>query len=82
MAACRKRNGVLARETSGRTDPMLGSEDRHVPIIGRYGMRQVRTIKQRRTADTGWGRRREPVLPLDPREPEITRAKRLRRCRG
>jgi membrane protein DedA with SNARE-associated domain len=45
-------------------------------------MPQVRITKQRRTADTAWRRRHEPLLPLDPRDPEITRAKRLQRRRG
>jgi hypothetical protein len=43
-------------------------------------MRQVRITKQRRVADTGWRRRREPV-PLDPRDAEVTRAKQLQRRR-
>jgi hypothetical protein len=47
MAACRERNGVLAVEISGRSGRCWDSEDRHIPNIGRYGMRQVRTIKQR-----------------------------------
>jgi hypothetical protein len=45
-------------------------------------MRQVRITKQRRTADARWRRRREPLLPLDPRDPEVTRAKQLQRRRG
>jgi hypothetical protein len=44
-------------------------------------MRQVRITKQRRTADTGWRRRQEPLLPLDPRDPEVTRAKQPQRRR-
>jgi hypothetical protein len=44
-------------------------------------MRQVRITKQRRMADTGWRRRREPVLPLDARDAEVTRAKQLQRRR-
>src|SRR6266498_2099001 len=42
-------------------------------------MRQVRITRQRRTADARWRRRREAVLPLDPRDPDITRAKRRQR---
>jgi hypothetical protein len=45
-------------------------------------MGQVRITKQRRTADTSWRRQREPVLPLDPRDPEITHAKQLQRQRA
>jgi hypothetical protein len=44
-------------------------------------MRQVRVTKQHRTADARWRRRREPVLPLDPRDPDVTRAKQLQRQR-
>jgi hypothetical protein len=44
-------------------------------------MRQVRITKQRRMADTAWPRRWEPVLPLDPRDSEVTRAKQLQRRR-
>lgn len=39
-------------------------------------MRRVRITKQHRTADA---RRREPVLPLDPRDPDLIRAKHLQR---
>ncbi len=42
-------------------------------------MPQVRITKQRRTADAGWRRQREPVLPLDCRDPDVTRAKHLQR---
>jgi len=45
-------------------------------------MRQVRITKQRQPADRRWRRRREPVLPLDPRDPEVTVAKQLQRQRG
>jgi hypothetical protein len=45
-------------------------------------MPQVRITKQRRTADTAWRRRQEPLLPLDPQDPDITRAKQLQRRRG
>jgi hypothetical protein len=78
MAACRERGRVLAVETSGRSGPMLNSEDRHHPRTGRYGMQQSRIIKQRRRATTG--RRQGPgVQPLDPRDPEILRAKQVQR---
>jgi hypothetical protein len=75
---------VLAVETSGRSGPMLDSKDRHIPnhrTVGRYGMRQVRVTNQRRTAGTAWRRRREPVLPLDPRDSEVTHAKQVQRRR-
>ena len=40
-------------------------------------MSQLRITKQHRTAN---GHRRvEPLLPLDPRDPDITRAKQLQR---
>jgi hypothetical protein len=44
-------------------------------------MRQMRITKQRRSADTAWCRRQEPLLPLDPRDPEVIRARRLQRQR-
>jgi hypothetical protein len=45
-------------------------------------MPQVRITKQRRTANTRWRRQRDPLLPLDARDPDITRAKQLQRRRG
>jgi hypothetical protein len=45
-------------------------------------MPQVRITKQRRTADARWRRQRDPLLPLDPRDPDVTRAKQLQRKRG
>jgi hypothetical protein len=42
----------------------------------------VRITKQRRPAEIARRRRREWVLPLDPRDPEVTRAKQLQRQRG
>jgi hypothetical protein len=44
-------------------------------------MRQMQITKQRRPADTAWRRRQEPLLPLDPRDPEVIRAKQLQRQR-
>jgi len=44
-------------------------------------MSQIRITKQRRTAGTGQQRQAEPPLPLDPRDPDITRAKQLQRKR-
>ena len=46
----------------------------------RRAMSQIRITKQRRTADTRQRRQAEP-LPLDPRDPDITRAKQLQRKR-
>jgi hypothetical protein len=45
-------------------------------------MRQIRISKQRRTADSRWYRHDDPVLPRDPRDPDVTRAKQLQRQRG
>jgi hypothetical protein len=42
-------------------------------------MAQIRITKQRRTASARWRGQLEPVLPLDPRDPDITRAKQLQR---
>jgi hypothetical protein len=44
-------------------------------------MSQIRITKQRRTAGTRQHRQAEPPLPLDPRDPDITRAKQLQRKR-
>jgi hypothetical protein len=41
-------------------------------------MPQVRITGQHRTADAR-RRRREPLLPLDPRDPDVVRTKHLRR---
>jgi hypothetical protein len=45
-------------------------------------MPQVRITKQRRTADSRWRRQRDRLLPLDARDPDVTRAKQLQRRRG
>ncbi len=42
-------------------------------------MSQIRITKPRRTAGAGRRGRGEPPLPLDPRDPDIIRAKRLQR---
>ncbi len=42
-------------------------------------MSQIRVTKQRRTASAGRRGQVEPLLPLDPRDPGITRAKQLQR---
>jgi hypothetical protein len=42
-------------------------------------MPQVRITKQHRTAGARRGQRREPVLPLDPRDGDVVRAKHLQR---
>jgi hypothetical protein len=44
-------------------------------------MSQIRIAKQRRTAGTERRGQAEPPLPLDPRDPDITRAKQLQRKR-
>jgi hypothetical protein len=82
MAAGRERRRVLAVKTPGRSSAILDSKKRHSPTIGRCQMPQVRITKQRRTADTRWRRQRDPLLPLDPRDPDVTRAKQLQRKRG
>jgi hypothetical protein len=40
-------------------------------------MRQMQITKQRRPADARWRRRRELVLPPDPRDPDVIRGKQL-----
>jgi hypothetical protein len=82
MAACRERRRVPAMKTRGRCGAILDARIDAHPTLGGCGMRQVRITKQRRTADSRWRRRREPVLPLDPRDPEVTGAKQLQRRRG
>lgn len=42
-------------------------------------MSQLRITKQRRTASARRRGQVEPLLPLDPRDPDITRAKQLQR---
>jgi hypothetical protein len=42
-------------------------------------MSQLRITKQHRTASARRRRQVEPLLPLDPRDPDITRAKQLQR---
>ena len=42
-------------------------------------MSQIRITKPRRTASAGRRGQAEPPLPLDPRDPDITRAKQLQR---
>ena len=42
-------------------------------------MSQIRITKQRRTAGAARRRQAEPELPLDLRDPDIVRAKQLRR---
>jgi hypothetical protein len=45
-------------------------------------MSQIRITKQRRTAGARRHRRVRPPLPLDPRVPDVTRAKQLQRRPG
>ncbi len=42
-------------------------------------MSQIRITKPRRTASVGRRGQVEPPLPMDPRDPDITRAKQLQR---
>jgi len=42
-------------------------------------MSQIRITKQRRAASAGRRGQPESLLPLDPRDPDITRAKQLQR---
>jgi hypothetical protein len=42
-------------------------------------MQQLRITKQHRTASARRRDQTEPLLPLDPRDPDITRAKQLQR---
>jgi hypothetical protein len=42
-------------------------------------MRQIQVRKGRRTAGTRWRRELEQVQPLDPRDPDVVRAKALAR---
>jgi hypothetical protein len=82
MAARQQRRWVLAVKTNSRSNAILDRSASTYPAIGRCEMRQVRIDRQRRAADTRWRRRREQVLPMDPRDPDVTRAKQLRRQRG
>jgi hypothetical protein len=82
MAAGRERRRVLAMTTPGRASAILDGEERPAPNHRTCQMPQVRTTNQRRTADTRWRRRRDPPLPPDPRDPDLTRAKQLQRKRG
>ena len=50
--------------------------------IGRFQMPQVRITKQRRTADARRRGQRDQLLPLDLRDPDVTRAKQLQRQRA
>ena len=82
MAAGREPRRVLAVKTPGRSSAILDSKERHSPNHGRCQMPQVRITKQRRTADTRWRRQPDLLLPLDPLDPDVTRAKQLQRERG
>jgi hypothetical protein len=82
MAAGRERPRVLAVTTPGRSSATLDSKERHSPNHRTCQMPQVRITKQRRTADTRWRRQRDLLLPLDPRDPDVTRAKQRQRKRG
>ena len=83
MAADGERGRMLARTTPGRCDATLDADERYSPNHQRaWIVSQVRITKQRRTAAARWRRQREPVLPLKPRDPDITRAKHLQRQRA
>ena len=43
---------------------------------------RITITKQRRTADTRWRQQRDLLLPLDPRDSDVTRAKQLQRKQG
>jgi hypothetical protein len=73
---------ALAVKTPGRRREIMGNKNRPSPNHRGSEMPQVRITKQRRPADTAWRRRREPLLPLDPRDPDVTRTKQLQRRRG
>ena len=70
---------MLAATTQEYSSVILDGEDWHRPAPGGYGMSQLQITKQKRLASA---RRRDQVelpLPLDPRDPDIARAKRLQR---
>jgi hypothetical protein len=82
MAAARERRRVLAGTTPGRSSAILDSRMDNHSTIGRCEMPQVRITKRRRTADTRRRGQRDPLLPLDLRDPDVTRAKQLQRQRA
>jgi hypothetical protein len=57
---------------------MLGHNDPGSNQDRRPGMRQAQCGKERRSL-TARRRKAEQILPLDPRDPDIIRAKRLQR---
>jgi hypothetical protein len=75
MAARRGPARVLTRATPDGSQEILDIEDVHRPAIGGRGMTQTRITKPR----TASRRRRDELEPLDPRDPEIIRAKQLQR---
>jgi hypothetical protein len=81
MAAGRERRRVLAVKTPGRSSAILDSRNdspNHRTVPDAAGADH----QQRRTADTRWRRQRDLLLPLDPLDPDVTRAKQLQRKRG
>jgi len=78
MAAHGEDKRVLVGKTPGRPNAILDSRklDAHL-TLGGCGMRQMQITKQRRPADARWRRRGELVLPPDPRDPDVLRAKQL-----
>jgi hypothetical protein len=59
----------------------LTVRNRHDPNRRRESISvfQIRITKQRRTASAGRSGQEEPQFPLDPRDPDIVRAKKLQR---
>lgn len=72
---------ALAMMTPGHSLATVNGKDRHDPDHGRMRMPQMRITKQRRTARVGGRGQAEPEFPLDLRDPDIVRAKQLRRPR-
>ena len=69
---------MLARMTPGGSRGTVDSEDRHRPATGGCGMTQIRIAKPR-TASARRREEREQLPQLDPRDPDIVRARQLQR---
>ena len=82
MAARRGSVLVLAMMTPGRSQVTLEVSGSTEPASGVCGMPQLRITRQRRTAGMRQRDREEPLIPADPRDPDIARAKRLQRQSG
>lgn len=70
---------MLPRKTPGHSRVTLDGKDLHSPNLKESGMSQLQITKQSRTASARRRGQVEPLLPLDPRDPEIIRAKQLQR---